>query len=137
MSAMRAVGLVTLGFILGVVVSQLEFSPDDPSVGSPTQTASLQLLNWVGDPLTFTSVDPSGRWRLLSREDHENSAIAIAADNRIRVVIHDDGHSSYYTVYDDSTASWQGRLIDFGNNGKIEVADISYGQCEQFDPLQN
>lgn len=131
MNAMHATGLVTLGFLLGIIVSELpDLAEDRANTVRPVQ--AVQMLNWVGESVGYSPVATSGHWSLFKRDGAAERDIAIAWKDTIRVVLQNDGNAFYISTYKDASGTWEGRLVDFGNDGSVEIADISGGHCENF-----
>lgn len=128
---LRASGLVLAGFLSGIIVAGLnqgtaliaeEAQPLRSGV-TPDYAATAGL-----EPVATTKA-----WDVLLDRKSEGRRIALAQNGQIRVVIHDDRSALHVFTYKSGDPVWQGRLMDVGNDGTIEVADISFGHCESFN----
>ena len=115
---MKQVVTIFLTFVVGVGVG----------VAGKTFQYSQQSVN--GDKIEYKVVASTGYWDVLVPEGGSGRSVSLGQEGMVRVSVLDDGPSLYVLTYKKGKALWEGRLIDIGNDGTIEVANISGKQCE-------
>ncbi len=126
-NSMQALGLVLAGFVVGIIVSNLGLG-EDRSAMTPSGSKSVTY------PEPYSVVAKTRVWDVLNDSSQAGHTVALGQNGFVRVVVQDDKSALYVTTYKPDDDVWQGRLMDVGNDGTIEVADISYGHCEAFAP---
>ncbi len=130
-TSMQSLGLVLAGFVIGIIVANLGRAGDAPGA-----TVSGQKTN-SSYPENYNVVAQTGVWDVLTRSLEDGRSVALGQNGFVRVVVRDDESALYVMTYKPGDDVWQGRLMDVGNDGTVEVADISYGHCEAFSPPAN
>ena len=126
---MQSVGLVLAGFLIGVIVSNFGRGTDTPVTGTQWQNSRTAAY-----PSEYTVVSQTEVWDVLAGNSGDGRTIALGQEGFVRVVVQDDQSALYILTYKPGDDVWQGRLMDVGNDGTVEVADLSYGHCEAFTP---
>lgn len=119
------------GFLLGVIVASLNRNP------AVLETASYDTrrdTDYQESSPDYRIVAQTGVWDVLAENSQEGRSVALGQNGFLRVVVHDDKSALYVMTYKEGDPVWQGRLMDVGNDGIVEVADLSYGHCEAFSP---
>ncbi|MEM7083567.1 MAG: hypothetical protein AAF465_12615 [Pseudomonadota bacterium] len=116
----QSLALVLTGFLLGVIVA-----------GARAPTVDVESKSIARYP-HHTLLAHTPVWDILLDDRHPESGIALAQAGVIRIRVIDDVSSLHVMTYKFDDAVWQGRLLDVGNDGSVEVADITNGHCEAF-----
>ncbi len=119
------------GFILGVIVAGQGRSPK--STGEKVNNTGAGN-EYAESASGYRQVAQSAVWDVFVEDTAEGRSIALGQQGQVRVVVRDDKSALYVMTYKPGDPVWQGRLMDVGNNGVVEVADLSYGHCEAFSP---
>ena len=133
----RSFGLVLAGFLLGVIVTGLNRNAGSGNAVSQTQgrgQGQVQGGTYQHSEINYQVVAQTGVWDILVEPSREGRSVALGQNGLVRVVVRDDQSALYVMTYKEDDPVWQGRLMDVGNDGSIEVADLSYGHCEAFSP---
>lgn len=127
---LQSIGLLSLGFLLGIIVSGLRPTAEAPRHGS---RASGEIAGQVYSfPRDYRLVSRVGVWDVLASDIP--GEIALGQAGQVRVNVLDDVSALYVHTWRDGQTVWDGRLMDVGNDGTVEVADLSFGHCEAFEP---
>ena len=127
-TSMQSLGLVLAGFVIGIIVANLGLAGGTPGSDTPGQKTNPSY------PGSYMVVARTGVWDVLTRRSEDGRSVALGQNGFVRVVVRDDESALYVMTYKPGDDVWQGRLMDVGNDGTVEVADISYGHCEAFSP---
>lgn len=132
----RAVGLILTGFLAGVIIMSLSRNTAAPR-GSTADDAAGAVYRELAPEYEW--IARTGVWDVLVEKSPEGRSIALGQRSpeqgaHIRVVVRDDWSALYVMTFKSGDPVWQGRLMDVGNDGTVEVADLSYGHCEAFSP---
>lgn len=122
---LQAFGLLVTGFILGIMVAGLNrgaVTPAPSEYAHSTDYPGQENLQVIG---------VTDAWDILADKTH-GKRIALGQNGVIRVVVQDDTSALYVMTYKQGEPLWQGRLMDVGNDGTVEVADLTAGHCEAF-----
>ena len=85
-----------------------------------------------GHKTSFELLTKTAHWDVLTPTKSNGRGVALGQNGAVRVVVFDDGPSLYVLTYKDKNSRiYDGRLMDIGNDGTIEVANITGKQCEQ------
>ena len=134
----KGLGLVSFGFLCGIIVSSLNISaikPPDFKVADTKPTASdidYKQQNLAGDSVAYSVLSSTKHWDVLVPRETDGKTIALGKNGEVRVLVIDDIHALHVLTHYDGSRLWEGRLIDLGHDGTVEVADISGGHCENF-----
>lgn len=125
---MQSLGLVLAGFLIGIIVTNLDLgTKSDSSIAkSPSRLGGSEY----GE---YQRVAKTAVWDVLTEATGEGRSIVLAQNGYARVVVIDDKTALHVMTYKSDDPVWQGRLMDVGNDGTVEVADISFGRCEAFN----
>ena len=117
------VGL-TVAFILGAISTFIVSTYVDSDF-------SYEQTFLEGHKTTYSLLAKTAYWDILLPVGSNGRGVALGQKGLVRVTVLDDGPSLYVLTYKDKESGvFEGRLIDIGNDGTIEVADITGGQCE-------
>ncbi len=116
---------LTAAFLIGVVGTYVALSFSRNSEYNYEQT-SLEGQKTIFEPIAKTV-----HWDVLTPANSSGREVALGQRGAVRVVVLDDGPSLYVLTYKNKDSRlYDGRLMDIGNDGTIEVANITGGQCE-------
>ncbi len=130
-SLTQSLGLVLAGFLLGIIVASLNRSP---AVWEAAPVDGREDGAYRESSPDYRIVAQTGVWDVLVENSQEGRSVALGQNGLVRVVVRDDKSALYVMTYKAGDPVWQGRLMDVGNDGIVEVADLSYGHCEAFSP---
>ncbi len=131
-SLTQSIGLVLAGFLVGVIVTSMN---RNPNTFQPASTDNRQGQDSPEYASSYRTVAQTGVWDVLVDNSGEGRSVARGQNGSLRVIVRDDKSALYVMTYKEGDPVWQGRLMDVGNDGIVEVADLSYGHCEAFTPL--
>ncbi len=129
----RSLGLVLAGFILGTIVSNLNAGVENPGEPAVAPKPAGEYAQLASD---YRKVAATAVWDVFVEDTADGRGIALGQDGLVRVEVRDDQSALYVMTYKAGDPVWQGRLMDVGNDGIVEVADLSYGHCEAFSPAR-
>ena len=134
----KGLGLVMLGFLTGIVVSNLDAQPgslDDPVIDAVAPPVPrYQRQNLAGDPVEYTVNYSTPHWDVLTTAQGHAKEIALGQNGQVRVVVIDDARTFYVMTHKQGAPLWEARLVDVGNDGSVEIAGITGLSCEKFSP---
>ena len=113
-----------VAFILGVISTFVVLSHVDSDY-------SYEQIFLGGHKTKYSLLAKTDYWDILIPVGSKGRGVALGQKGVVRATILDDGPSLYVLTYKNKESrTFEGRLIDIGNDGTIEVANISGGQCE-------
>lgn len=113
-----------VAFILGAISTFIVLSYVDSDY-------RYEQLFLGGHKTTYSLLAKTAYWDILIPVGSNGRGISLGQKGVVRATILDDGPSLYVLTYKDKESRiFEGRLIDIGNDGTIEVANITGGQCE-------
>ncbi|MFK8031666.1 MAG: hypothetical protein AB8G18_15625 [Gammaproteobacteria bacterium] len=124
---MQSLGLVLAGFLVGIIVTNI--NRVFPSAGPGESKQSGRVAEYSGD---YQLLAQTAVWDVFAQTTTKGRSIVLGQKGLARVVVTDDQSALYVMTYKAGDPVWQGRLMDVGNDGTVEVADISFGRCEAF-----
>jgi hypothetical protein len=116
---------LTAAFLIGVVGTYVALS------FSRSSEYNYERTSLEGHKTIFESIAKTAHWDVLTPVNSSGREVALGQRGAVRVVVLDDGPSLYVLTYKNKDSRlYDGRLMDIGNDGTIEVANITGGQCE-------
>ena len=113
-----------VAFILGAISTFIAL----PYVDSDYSYEQILL---GGHKTTYSLLAKTAYWDILIPVGSKGRGVSLGQKGVVRATILDDGPSLYVLTYKDKESRvFEGRLMDIGNDGTIEVANITGGQCE-------
>lgn len=92
---------------------------------------NYERTSMEGHKTIFEPIAKTAHWDVLTSVNSSGREVALGQRGAVRVVVVDDGLSLYVLTYKNKDSRlYDGRLMDIGNDGTIEVANITGGQCE-------
>ena len=98
-------------------------------VGAATTTYKQETLS--GETVEYKVIGSTTKWDLLEPKDGEGETVSLGNNGKVKVTVIDNETVLYVLTWKEGNPIYEGRLIDFGNDGTIEVANITGGQCSQ------
>lgn len=116
---------LTLAFLVGVIGTYVVMS------FSPSSEYSYERTSLEGHKTIFKPIAKTAHWDVLTPTNSSGREVALGQRGTVRVTVLDDGPSLYVLTYKGKDSRlYDGRLLDIGNDGTIEIANITGGQCE-------
>lgn len=116
---------LTAAFLIGVVGTYVALPL------SRSSEHNYEQISLEGHKIIFGSIAKTAHWDVLTPVNSSGREVALGQHGAVRVVVLDDGPSLYVLTYKNKDSRlYDGRLMDIGNDGTIEVANITGGQCE-------
>ncbi len=116
---------ITAAFLIGVVGTYVALS------FLRSSEYNYERTSLDGHKTEYESIAKTAHWDVLTSMSSSGRGIALGQHGSVRVTVLDDGPSLYVLTYKNKGSRlYEGRLIDIGNDGTIEVANITGGQCE-------
>ncbi len=84
-----------------------------------------------GETVEYRVIGSTKKWDLLEPENSEGETVSLGKNGKVKVTVIDNESVLYVLTWKEGNPIYEGRLIDFGNDGTIEVANITGGQCSQ------
>ena len=100
-------------------------------VGFAAKPTPYKQTTLEGNVIEYETIASTEYWDILTGKGLSGRDIALGQNGFVKVVILDDGHTLYVLTYKKDKLLWEGRLVDLGNDGTVEIANISGKQCEQ------
>lgn len=91
-----------------------------------------ERIDLEGQKTSFEVIAKTLHWDILTPVHSNGREVALGQRGAVRVIVLDDGPSLYALTYKSKDSRlYEGRLIDIGNDGTIEVANITGKQCDK------
>ena len=101
----------------------------------PKDTYHQELLE--GGSIDYEVLCKTEHWDILTARGVNGAGrgVSMGQEGLVRVTVLDDGPTLYVLTYRKGKKNWEGRLMDMGNDGTIDIVNGTDFGCER--PSEN
>ncbi len=114
---LSAIMLLAIGYGFGVMGSESGYQQRTPT----------------GELFEFRTIAKTDHWDVLVKTDSTGRDVSLGQNGQVRVTVLDDGPSLYVLTFKEGQDKWEGRLMDMGNDGTVEVANLTGRECSNLN----